>query len=176
MLREDLHYITPGALRKAWKSRFGDKSDEYLKQFLENPKALANEVYNGRMGNRKGTEDGFNFRGAGFMQTTGREDFIKYGKLAGVDFSVDPPPSTDDVNMLLIWAAAEWSKRCNALCEADRFEAACRVINTGSEKIAANGMDDRSKWHRTFLAKLDKPVAQANPDAAPPAHTPDEVS
>src|SRR5262245_42445827 len=109
IVRESLNYKTPARLRQVWPSRFGKKSDAELLKLCGNEKGLAALVYNGRMGNRPGTDDGYIFRGAGFLQTTGREDFIKYGKLASIDFSKDPPPSTDDTDALLLMAAAEWA-------------------------------------------------------------------
>ena len=76
ILRESLNYKTPARLRQVWPSRFGKKSDAELLKLCGNEKALASTVYNGRMGNRPGTDDGYTFRGAGFLQTTGRDDFI----------------------------------------------------------------------------------------------------
>jgi putative chitinase len=43
-----------------------------------NPRKLANLTYNGRMGNRNGTDDGFNFKGGGFAQITGRDAYTLY--------------------------------------------------------------------------------------------------
>ena len=151
ILRESLNYKTPARLRQVWPSRFGKKSDAELLKLCGNEKALASIVYNGRMGNRPGTDDGYTFRGAGFLQTTGREDFIKYGKLAGIDFSMDPPPDTDDAAVLLLMAAAEWAAgRCNELCQSGNFPGACAVINVGSASKTGSvvGMAERQKWYR----------------------------
>ena len=177
ILRESLNYKTPARLRQVWPSRFGSKGDAELLKLCGNEKALASIVYNGRMGNRPGTDDGFNFRGAGYLQTTGRDSFIKYGKLVGIDFSKDPPPSTDDAEALLVMSAAEWaSGRCNELCEAGNFSGACAVINVGSaSKISAVvGMADRQKWYKhisgvfgDYDGVLDAPGAVAT--VAPPA-------
>ena len=97
-------------------------------------------VYNGRMGNRPGTDDGYNFRGAGYLQTTGRDNFIRYGKLVGIDFATDPPPSTDDTDALSVMAAAEWAAgRCNEMCEAGNFSGACAIINVGNASLDLQG-------------------------------------
>ena len=157
ILRESLNYRTPKRLREVWPSRFGSKSDAELQKLCGNEKALASVVYNGRMGNRPGTDDGYIFRGAGYLQTTGREGFIKYGKLVGIDFSTDPPPSTDDADALLVMAAAEWSAgRCNELCEAGNFAGACAVINVGNAgKIGSVvGMDERQKWFKRITREF----------------------
>lgn len=173
ILRESLNYKTPKRLREVWPSRFGSKSDAELLKLCGNEKGLASVVYNGRMGNRPGTDDGYIFRGAGYLQTTGREGFIKYGKLVGIDFSADPPPNTDDADALLVMAAAEWAAgRCNELCEAGNFAGACAVINVGSaSKIAGVvGMDERQKWFKRITHMfseyeniLESPLPQAAP-------------
>ncbi len=179
ILRESLNYKTPKRLREVWPSRFGSKSDAELLKLCGNEKALASVVYNGRMGNRSGTDDGYIFRGAGYLQTTGRESFIKYGKLAGIDFAKDPPPSTDDTDALLLMAAAEWAAgKCNELCEAGNFAGACAVINVGSAaKIGSVvGMSERQKWFnhvtRTFSRYeniLEPPTAPAPAGGRPEA-------
>lgn len=66
---ENLNYTRPELLMKTWPTRF--RTREEALPFVRNPKALANKVYNGRMGNRLGTDDGWNYRGSGFKQATG---------------------------------------------------------------------------------------------------------
>jgi predicted chitinase len=159
IVRESLNYTTAKRLRQVWPGRFGKKSDQELAQLLRNEHALAEAVYAGRMGNRRGTDDAFVFRGAGYMQTTGREDFIKYGKLCNIDFATDPPPSTDDMAALLVMAAAEWAEGgCNELCENGRFDGACSVINTGNPKLVAKcvGLDERRTWHLRIKQVFDR--------------------
>ena len=72
---ENLNYTTATVLIRTWPSRF-NASNAPL--FLRNPKLLANTVYNGRMGNRAGSNDGFNFRGGGYAQITGRDAYTLY--------------------------------------------------------------------------------------------------
>ena len=45
----------------------------------------ANEQYNGILGNVVGSNDGFNFRGGGLIQLTGRDNYAKYGTELGID-------------------------------------------------------------------------------------------
>jgi putative chitinase len=42
------------------------------------PKAIGNFVYNGRMGNASNSDDGFNFRGRGCIQLTGRNNYTLF--------------------------------------------------------------------------------------------------
>lgn len=47
----------------------------FAEDYVRQPRLLANLTYNGRMGNRLGTDDGYNFVGRSFLQITGRESY-----------------------------------------------------------------------------------------------------
>lgn len=49
------------------------------------PRLVADQAYNGRMGNRIGTDDGWNFRGQGLSQVTGRNGYVALAKKSGID-------------------------------------------------------------------------------------------
>lgn len=66
---ENMYYRAETIVR-TWPSRF--KNVAAAAPYAKNPKALANLVYGGRMGNKPGTDDGWNFRGGGFIGLTGR--------------------------------------------------------------------------------------------------------
>lgn len=71
---ENMNYKTPERLIAVWPSRFNKNN---APQYINNPSKLANFVYNGRMGNVQ-PNDGFNFRGGGFAQITGRDAYTAY--------------------------------------------------------------------------------------------------
>jgi putative chitinase len=83
---ENMNFKTPQVLVGTWPSRFnldGSDNKKNANDYIRNPEKLANLVYAGphRMGNGDtASGDGFRFRGSGFMQMTGREDFEKYAK------------------------------------------------------------------------------------------------
>ena len=54
------------------------------------PRLIANQAYNGRMGNRVGTDDGWNFRGRDPAQTTGRDAYGKLAEMMKIDFVNHP--------------------------------------------------------------------------------------
>jgi putative chitinase len=92
-LEEDLSYSAQ-RLCKVWPSRFHSLAQ--AEPYSHNPKALALKVYDGRMGNRPGSEDGWIFRGKGGLETTGRENTERLAKKLGItaeeaaDWLTDP--------------------------------------------------------------------------------------
>jgi len=53
-------------------------------------RAIANFIYNGRMGNERGTDDGYNFRGSGCVQLTGRYNFTLFDATVPEDIINNP--------------------------------------------------------------------------------------
>ena len=66
LTRENLNYSVE-AMMRVWPSRF--PTEESAKPYSKNPKALADKVYSGRMGNKEG--EGHKWIGRGFLQLTG---------------------------------------------------------------------------------------------------------
>ena len=81
-------------IRKIFGSRVAGMTDQDLNQLKSNDKDFFNKVYGSVNGNQNG-DDGYNYRGRGFIQLTGRGNYEKYGKLAGVDL-VNHPELLDD--------------------------------------------------------------------------------
>ena len=70
-LRENLNYSAQ-RLCEVWPKRFPTIAS--AAPYAHNPKALANKVYGGRMGNRPGTDDGWIHCGSGLWECTGRDN------------------------------------------------------------------------------------------------------
>lgn len=81
---ENMNYRA-GTLMDVWPKRF--PTLEIAKQYEHNPVKLANFVYSGRMGNIQGN-DGFQFKGGGFIGLTGREVYSKYAQHIGKDVTL----------------------------------------------------------------------------------------
>ena len=75
--RENLNYTAAARIRQVWPARF--KTIAAAQPYVRNPRALANKVYNGRLGNRTGTDDGYDYRGGGLDQLTGRANYETLG-------------------------------------------------------------------------------------------------
>ena len=72
---ENLNYSAK-RMTQVWPSRFPTIAS--AKPYANNPQALANKVYGGRLGN-KFQNDGWLCRGRGLAQITGRENYEKFG-------------------------------------------------------------------------------------------------
>lgn len=84
---ENLNYTSAARIREVWPSRF--KTAATAKPFVRNPQGLANKVYGGRLGNT-GPNDGWDYRGRGYPQTTGKANYEQSGKIVGVDLVTNP--------------------------------------------------------------------------------------
>lgn len=135
-LEEGLSYAAD-RLMKIWPKRF--PTMEVAQKYARNPKALANYVYANRMGNRdEASGDGFRFRGSGWLQLTGHDNFYHAGKACGVDFVMNPDLVRQPKHAALT-AGWFWSTHdCNRLAEAANWVALTKKINGGTI-----GLEDR---------------------------------
>ena len=90
---ENLNYIAQG-LANTWPSRFANKDktpNEKATSIARKPQLIANAVYNGRMGNRQNSDDGWNYRGRGYIQLTGRDNYKAIGQYLSDRGIIDDP-------------------------------------------------------------------------------------
>ena len=79
-VRENLNYSAEGLL-KTFPKYF---SKETAPMYARRPERIANIVYESRMGNgNRNTGDGWRFRGAGYLQLTGRANFKAFSDFIG---------------------------------------------------------------------------------------------
>jgi predicted chitinase len=100
--------------------------------YVRQPKKLAIKVYGGRLGNAPApSEDGWIYRGAGMMQTTGRANFRALG-------FENNPEELRDPDTAFSTAVSEWMRRgCNAISDQGNLRAVRKAINGGT-----NGLTD----------------------------------
>jgi putative chitinase len=164
---ENLNY-TAERMMQVWPSRFKAITDAL--PYAGNPKALANKVYNGRMGNRVGSDDGWNFRGRGGSQTTGREGYERVKKQTGFDV-VNHPEILIDPKYFLECAVSDFINcGCMPFAKADNIEAVTKALNGGYI-----GLAERRVWLAKWKAQA-VPVPMAPivvlPRPAPPPDVP----
>jgi putative chitinase len=70
---------------------------KYFKQqglaeaYSRKPELIASRVYGGRMGNGdEGTREGFKFRGRGYLQLTGKNNYAEFDKFVNEDIVTNP--------------------------------------------------------------------------------------
>jgi putative chitinase len=118
-------------LVQVWPTRF--PSVAAAAPYAHNPRALANKVYNGRMGNRTGTDDGWNYRGSGSLQHTGESEFARVQKRTGLGVIAEPDLLRDKKN-----AEAMWRGACSYIVDRGAL-AAARAGDTKTTTIKING-------------------------------------
>jgi len=146
-LEEGLSYAAD-RLMKIWPRRFPNM--EIAQRYARNPKALANNVYANRMGNRdEASGDGYRFRGRGCIQTTGHSAYFHAGQALGVDFVMQP----DLVAMpkyAALTAGFFWdTHKLNAFADSQDYVTMTKRINGGTI-----GLDDRKAHIAHALAVL----------------------
>ncbi len=121
---ENMNY-SAGRMMQVWPSRFPTMAS--AQPYAGNPRALANKVYNGRMGNAVGSDDGWNFRGRGGSQTTGREGYERVKKATGIDV-VSHPDYLIDPRYFLTCAVSDFIDA-----------AACHLLETTMSSASPGG-------------------------------------
>lgn len=86
-IQENLNYSADG-LKKIFPKYFpGNLAEGYAR----NPEKIASKVYGGRMGNGdETTKEGFKFRGRGYIQLTGKDNYTRFAKFIGEDTVANP--------------------------------------------------------------------------------------
>jgi putative chitinase len=84
---ENLNYSADG-LKKIFPKYFpGNIAESYAR----NPEKIASKVYGSRMGNGdETTKEGFKFRGRGYIQLTGKQNYTNFAKFIGEDTVSNP--------------------------------------------------------------------------------------
>jgi putative chitinase len=146
-LEEGLSYAAD-RLMKIWPRRFPNM--EIAQRYARNPKALANNVYANRMGNRdEASGDGYRFRGRGCIQTTGHSAYFHAGQALGADFVMQP----DLVAMpkyAALTAGFFWdTHKLNAFADSQDYVTMTKRINGGTI-----GLEDRKAHIAHALAVL----------------------
>jgi putative chitinase len=87
-VQENLNYSAKG-LMGIFKKYFPTQT--LAEQYQRNPQKIASKVYGGRMGNGpESTGEGFKFRGRGYIQLTGKQNYTNFAKFIGEDTVSNP--------------------------------------------------------------------------------------
>lgn len=146
----------------------GDKDGDGISDLAEDHAAHPEKIFDYNYGFRLGNEDdgtddhdGYNYRGGGPLQATGK-GFYKYlEKQTGIPLGSDPKLIENPAYWAKV-AAITWTKHpsagnLNPIAMQGNFEGCCRGINTGSPFSTGqiNGLPERIAWFRKWTAALD---------------------
>ena len=146
---ENLNYSAEGLL-KIFPKYFSKETAEIA---ARKPEMIANIVYSNRMGNGdKASGDGWKYRGAGFIQLTGKSNYKAFGDYIGVDLLKEPGlvatkyPLTSAAwyfEVRKLWSIADKG------IDDETIKTLTKLINGGT-----HGLDDRISKTKTFNSLL----------------------
>ena len=147
VVNENLNYSADG-LKKIFPKYFpGNLAESYAR----NPEKIAAKVYGGRMGNGDETsKEGWKFRGRGYIQLTGKHNYMEFGKAINEDISSNP--DTVATKYPLLSAAWFFHKNCLHKC-VDASEA-CVTSVTKCVNGGTIGLADRLKHFKEYYNLL----------------------
>jgi putative chitinase len=145
LTQENLNYSGKGLL--ATFPKYFDAATALA--YERKPEKIANVVYANRMGNGdKASGDGYKFRGRGYIQLTGHDNYAAFGKAIGEDILASPDLIA--TKYPLASAAWFWNKnKINAIADGG---ATSEVVAKVTRKVNGGviGLDDRIKHFYQF--------------------------
>ena len=121
--------------------------------YARNPEKIASKVYASRMGNGdEASKEGFKFRGRGFIQLTGKENYLKFGKFIGEDIAGNP----DLVATKYPLASAAFFFNSNGLWAICDKGADTATVTAVTKRVNGGtiGLDDRIKHFNEYYNLL----------------------
>ena len=136
---EGLYYSTPERIQAVWPSRFKTVAD--AEPYAKNPRGLANKVYGGRMGN---DGEGYKWRGRGFLQLTGKDNYSRFAKEMDLNIVLDNP---DLIEEEYAFDTAMWFFKSNKLFDISDQGVTDEVIRKITKRVngGTHGLSDREK-------------------------------
>lgn len=117
------------------------------------PRLIADQAYGSRMGNHPGTDDGWNFRGKGLCQVTGRNGYLSLAKRCGMDVVAHPEFLVQPDTALECGVAEFVNCGCLPYAKKDDLVGVSSVLNVGhyvSDPRHINGFAMRQNWLRLW--------------------------
>lgn len=149
-VNENLNYGAQGLL-SIFKKYFPTeaKANEYARK----PEKIANLVYGGRMGNGpEASGEGFKYRGRGYIQLTGKDNYVAFDKVVTEDITANPDLVATKYPLLS--AAWFWNSRgLNTLADKGATDAEVTAI-TKKVNGGTIGLPDRIKHFKEFHSVL----------------------
>ena len=148
--QENLNYSAKG-LAGIFKKYF--PTEAAATPYARQPQKIANKVYANRMANgSEASGDGYKFRGRGYIQLTGRDNYTQFGKAIGEDIANNPDVVSS--NYALLSAAWFWSK--NGLNKLADGGATDTTVTSITKRVNGGtiGLADRIKHFKEYYHLL----------------------
>ena len=148
--QENLNYSAKG-LNGIFKKYFPTEASAAA--YARNPQKIANKVYGGRMGNGlEASGEGYKFRGRGYIQLTGKENYTAFGKAIGEDILANP----DKVASTYALLSAAWFFSKNGLHKMADGGATDAVVTSITKRVNGGtiGLADRIKHFKEYYHLL----------------------
>lgn len=155
-ISENLNYSSQG-LRTTFLKYF--PTIEIANKYARQPERIANRVYANRMSNGdEASGEGWKYRGRGFIQITGKDNYRLLSKDTRIDYLNNPDWLLREADSLIA-ALWYWKKiKANDYADKDNLDAISDLINIGrvTSKIGdANGFQHRKELLRKYKIEFD---------------------
>jgi putative chitinase len=148
--QENLNYSAKG-LNGIFKKYFPTEAS--AKPYERQPAKIASKVYGGRMGNGpESTGEGFKFRGRGYIQLTGKENYTAFGKSINEDILSNPDKVASSYALL----SAAWFFSKNGLHKIADEGSSDVVVTKITKRVNGGtiGLADRIKHFKEYYHLL----------------------
>lgn len=147
VVNENLNYGAKGLLG-LFKKYFPNEAK--AKDYERKPEKIANVIYANRMGNgNEASGEGWKYRGRGYIQLTGKQNYTAFGKAIGEDIATNPDLVATKYPLL---SAAWFFTRCLPKCT-DASDAAVTAV-TKCVNGGTIGLPDRIKHFKEYYSLL----------------------
>ena len=150
LTKENLNYSAKG-LMGIFKRYFPNEAKAKL--YERKPEKIANLVYGNRMGNGdEASGDGAKYCGRGYIQLTGKDNYLAFGKAINEDLSKDPTLVAGKYAML----SAAWFFTKNGLHKLADKGATDEVVTMITKRVNGGtiGLADRIKHFKEYYNLL----------------------
>jgi putative chitinase len=162
--------FTAAQLERLWPTHF---TGTMATRYAGNAKMICDIAYGGRMGNAAPpSDDGYNYRGKGLTNCTGKDGYAEVAKKTGIDVIAHPEYFSDPRYALELGVADFVLCGCLPYALKDDVVAVSAMLNVGHYPCASsliNGLSSREQWLAKWKAQLpalSAPAASAAPSAA----------
>jgi putative chitinase len=149
-VQENLNYSAKG-LNGIFKKYFPTEASAAA--YARNPAKIASKVYGGRMGNGpESTGEGFKFRGRGYIQLTGKDNYRAFGNSINEDMTANPDKVATHYPLL----SAAWFFSKNGLHKLADQGATDAVVTQITRRVNGGtiGLADRIKHFKEYYHLL----------------------